>query len=194
MGIHRFAGWIGDTTDELMEEMKKTNILKLLIFFVVPVLLGCGTERSPFLLSTMSQNEPRRTDREPAEIVFVNDFTLGMRTATEQGRPMLAFFTLPQCANAKQMMETTFCDKEIRKLSQRFVCVLVDSSQNATLCEERNVHGFPTILLLSPHGTEIQRMSGRQSADHLSVQMQVALQSTASQLNSTARGAAPLNR
>jgi len=176
---------------EFTEEMSKRNILKLLILFAVPVLLGCGTERSPVLLSTMSQNEALRSDKEPAEIDFVNDFASGGRTAAEHGRPMLVFFTLPQCANALQMMETTFSDKEIRKLSQRFVCVLVDSSKNAALCEERNVKAFPTILLLSSQGTEIQRMSGRQNADQLSVQMQVALQSTASQLNSTVRGTTP---
>lgn len=176
---------------ELTEEMSKKNILKLLIFFAIPALIGCGAERGPFLLSTMSQGGSLRTDAEPTDIVFV-DFASGTRTAS--GRPMLVFFTLPQCAKAQQMMETTFSDKEIRKLSQRFVCILVDSSQNAALCEERNVSGFPTILLLSPQGAEIQRMSGHQNADQLSVQMQVALQSTASQLSSTVRGTPPLSR
>ena len=169
--------------------MKQKNIPKLLIFLVLSVLLGCGTEHNPFLLSTMSQSESLRVGKEPSEIVFVNDFTEGIQTATKQGRPVLAFFTLPQCSNAQQMMKTTFCDKEVCTLSQRFVCILVDSSQTPALCEERNVNGFPTILLLSPQGTEIQRMIGRQSADQLSVQMQVALQSTASQLSSTIRGA-----
>jgi thiol:disulfide interchange protein len=155
---------------------------------------GCGTERNQVVFTTMGQSESLKADKEPQKIVFVNDFKSGVRSAAEQGRPVLAFFTLPQCANAQQMMETTFCDAEIRKLSQRFVCVLVDASQNASMCEERNVNGFPTILLLSSQGTEIQRMSGRQNADQLSVQMQVALQSTASQLMSTVRSASPLNR
>ena len=174
--------------------MSRKNILKLLILFAVPLLIGCGAERSPLLLSTMSQNGSLKVDREPIEIAFGGDFEFGARTAAEQGRPMLVFFTLPQCTNAQQMMETTFSDKEICKLSQRFVCVLVDSSRNAALCEERNVRGFPTILLLSSQGTEIKRMNGRQNADQLSVQMQVVLQSTASQLNGTVRGSAPLNR
>ena len=161
------------------------------MFFAVSTLLGCGTERSPFLLSTMSQSESLRVDQEPSKIAFVNDFATGVQTAAEQSRPVLAFFTLPQCSSAQQMMETTFCDKEVCKLSQRFICILVDSSQNTALCEERNVSGFPTILLLSSQGTEIQRLSGRQGADQLSVQMQVALQSTASQFNSTARSTTP---
>ena len=175
-------------------EMSKRNFWPLLIFFAFPVLLGCGTERNPLLLSTMSRHEKLPSANESAAVDFVSDFASGGRVAAEQSRPLLVFFALPQCVNAQQMMETTFCDKEICKLSQRFICVLVDSSKNAALCEERNVKVFPTILLLSAQGTEIQRMSGRQNADQLSVQMQVALQSTASQLNSTVRGVAPLNR
>ncbi len=168
--------------------------LKLLIFLVLSTLVGCGTERNAAMLSTMCQHEPVKSDKEPVSIAFSNDFSAGLQAASEQERPMLVFFTLPQCANAQQMMETTFRDKEIRKLSQRFVCVLVDSSKNASLCEERRVKGFPAILLLSSQGGEIQRMSGHQNADQLSVQMQVALQSTASQLNGVVRGTVPLNR
>ena len=193
MEIRRLAEWIGDQPMELMEEMKR-NFLKLLIFFAISPLFGCGTERGPFLLSTMNQNETLKSDKEPAEVVFVDGFAEGMQIAMERGRPVLVFFMLPQCVNAQRMMKTTFSDKEIRELSQRFICILVDSSKNATLCEERNVKGFPMILLLSPQGTEIHRMSGFQNADELSVQMQVALQSTTFPLSSAVRGAAPLSR
>ena len=160
--------------------MSKKIPSKLLIVLAVAALVGCGAERSPVLLSTMSRQESLKADKEPTEVVFRSDFSSGVQSASEQSRPMLVFFTLPQCGNAQMMMETTFADKEVCKLSQRFVCVRIDSSQNVSLCEERNVNGFPTILLLSPQGTEIQRMTGRQNADQLSVQMQVALQSTAS--------------
>jgi len=174
---------------KLTEEMKK-NIFKLLIFFAFFALIGCGAERGPFLLPTITL----KSDKEPAAVRFCDDFEVSAWTAAEQDRPMLVFFVLPQCTNAQKMLKTTFSDKEIRELAQRFVCVLVDSSKNASLCEERHVKGFPMILLLSSHGAEIQRMSGFQNADELSVQMQVALQSTAVQLGSTIRGTAPLNR
>ena len=193
MGIHRVAEWIGDQPMELTEEMKR-NIIKLLILFLFSALIGCGAERGSFLLSTMGQSDTLKADKEPEEVVFFDDFGASAWIATDRGRPMLVFFMIPQCANAQKMLETTFSDKEIRELSQRFVCVLVDSTKNVTLCEERNVNGFPMILLLSSQGAEIQRMSGFQRADELSVQMQVALQSTAAQLSSSVRGTAPLNR
>ena len=193
MGIRRVAEWIGDQPMEFTEEMKK-NIVNLLILFPLFALIGCGAERGPFLLSTVSQSEMLMSDKEPAAVRFFDDFEECSWDAADRGRPMLVFFMLPQCANAQKMLKTTFSDKEIRELSQRFVCVLVDSSKNAALCEERNVKGFPMILLLSSQGAEIQRMSGFQNADELSVQMQVALQSTAAQLSSSVRGTAPLNR
>ncbi len=164
---------------EIHGRMSDRITLKLLILMTVLVLIGCGTEHGSAIFSTICRSEPVKATKPMPCIAFDDNFERGMQTADETGRPSLVFFTLPQCSNGNQMLDSTFRNNEIQSLSRRFVCIMIDASKHATLCEKYQVKGFPTILLLSPQGIELQRMSGKQNADQLSVQMQVALQSTA---------------
>lgn len=114
-------------------------------------------------------------------ISFFTTYEEAVLAAQREGKPLLLVFTLPSCANSQRMLETTFQDNEIRRLAQRFVCVIIDATQNSPLSNEFEVQSFPTIIIKNVTDGEIQRVSGKQSVEQLSVRMLVAIQSTASQ-------------
>lgn len=85
------------------------------------------------------------------------------------------------------MQDTTFSDAEVRRLSDRFVCVSIDGATDTELCEFYAVKNFPTTLILNAQGTELQRLSGKQTPAELVLQMHVAIQSTAAKGSQTVR-------
>ncbi|MDR0869349.1 MAG: thioredoxin family protein [Planctomycetaceae bacterium] len=121
---------------------------------------------------------PQKT-AEPGNVVFFDNTAEGRAAAQREEKPLLLFFYLPDCSNSKRMLETVFCNAEIQQLARRFVCVKIDGSKETEYCKGLNIKGFPTTLLLSPQGKEVQRLSGGQTADQLALQMHLTIQSTA---------------
>lgn len=108
-------------------------------------------------------------------ITFVRGWDLGRRYAADRRMPCLAFFTAPWCTYCHRMEETTFCDREVVKLAEQFVCVLVDADAEADLCRRLQISGFPTLELVSPAGVSLGRLTGWQSAPQLIHSLQAAL-------------------
>ncbi len=144
--------------------------------------LGCSVDHQvpPQTRSvTVSSSDSNQTTMPPKPVTFLTNYRQGVELARSESKPALVFFTLSNCSNSKKMLESTFSDEEIARLSNRFVCIMVDGTEHPERCEAMNIKGFPTILFLSPQGTELQRLAGKQNPDQLALQMHVALQSTA---------------
>lgn len=171
-------------------QLRQRSILLGLALSVAVLLLGGGYGVDRLNVSRLSFQEkpqPARQQSELDTVRFLSDFQKAARKADQEAKPLFVFFTLPDCVNSQKMVQTTFQDDEIKRLSQRFICVKVDASVDPELCERLKVEGFPTILFLSPQGIELQRLAGKQSPDHLAVQMHVAIQSTAARLGTVVR-------
>jgi hypothetical protein len=84
------------------------------------------------------------------------------------------------------MLETTFCDEEVKRLAEWLVCVHVDGSQESALCESLGITSFPTIILFNANGTEDSRLVGRQTPNQLAVRMHILLQTMAQRPTTTA--------
>jgi len=109
------------------------------------------------------------------QLQFVHDTEVGRRLSRELGKPSLLFFTADWCTYCRQMEETAFTDSLIGKLSENFVCVLVDADLQPEVCQDFSVTGYPTIQFVSADGRALNRLVGRQSASGLATGMQAAL-------------------
>ena len=115
-------------------------------------------------------------------LAFVNGYLRGYEEARNQGKPMLVLFTVSGCGYCEQMIREASADEQVVRLSARFVCILVDADQEPEICREFRVRGYPTIQFISPRGVPLNRLMGRTPSDQLAVQMQAALQATASRI------------
>ena len=135
------------------------------------VMAGCGGE------SPAQVPAPIVEVRQP--IAFMHDHTAGLEVARQERKPTLLFFSVPGNVGSQRMLDTTFCDDEIKRLAEKLVCVHIDGSQESALCEALEISSFPTIILSNANGMEVRRLVGRQTPDQLAVQIQVLLQATA---------------
>ncbi|MDR0705275.1 MAG: thioredoxin family protein [Planctomycetaceae bacterium] len=146
-------------------------------------ILGCNVKLqqsapSSDVVSILPNNGA--TDRsETALVSFFDDYRLGFETAKREMKLVLLFFTIPSSDASQRMMETTFRDDEVKRLSNRFVCIRVDGSKESNFCQSVGIKGFPTILFMTSQGEELQRLTGKLTPDQLALPMHVMLQSTA---------------
>jgi thiol-disulfide isomerase/thioredoxin len=116
------------------------------------------------------------------QVAFVSGYLRGYEQARQEGKPMLVLFSVPGCGYCEQMVREASADEQVVRLSRRFVCILVDADQEPEICREFRVRAYPTIQFMSPRGVPLNRLMGRTPARRLAVQMQAALEATASRM------------
>lgn len=158
----------------------------LFLLLSIALITGCYAAVRSLPAAKTEKNDVKQTVK-TEEIFFFEDFDDGYKTAQREAKPMLMFFYLPNCDNSRQMMETTFGDAEIQRLAQRFVCIKINGTDELDCCKKYDVKGFPTTLLLSPQGMEIQRLSGKQTPNQLVQQMHLVIQTATARLTSIIR-------
>jgi thioredoxin-like negative regulator of GroEL len=52
-------------------------------------------------------------------------------------------------------------EQQVVQRSRKFICVAVDADRDPEICRTRGVRGYPTILVLSPDGREMARVTGK---------------------------------
>jgi len=149
--------------------MKHRYILLLVLAVVVCSLLPGCSERSPAQI-------PPAVEAAKQPVAFLSDPSAGFEIARQERKPILLFFSVPDSAGSQRMMNTTFCDEEIKRLSEWLVCIHVDGSHESALCESLAISSFPTIILSNVDGVEVRRLVGKQTPDQLAVQIHVLLQ------------------
>jgi hypothetical protein len=152
----------------------------LLLFFAV---IGCGKgnhSRLPETKDAVSSNV------NPA-VEFTGNRAEGLERAKMEKKPALLFFGIPDNISSQKMLETAFCNSEVVKLAQAFICIKIDGVAESDYCESLGIRGFPTIVLANSSGSEIQRLTGKQSPELLITQMHVVLQTVALRQNAPVR-------
>ena len=160
--------------DSIASSLQKVSwqIALLICFSMIVACSGCGREGSA---STAALGIDPQLLTQHGQIHFIEDVALGRQLSSEKGKPCLLFFTAEWCTYCRQMEETAFVDSVVGKLSENFVCVLVDADQNPQVCQEYSVTGYPTIQFVSADGRALNRLVGRQSAPALATGMQAAM-------------------
>ncbi len=110
---------------------------------------------------------------------FVEGYRQGYAESVRQSKPMLLFFTADWCQYCHQMADEAFTHPQVVRLSEQFVCVLVDADAEPDVCRQFEVTGYPTIQFLSPRGVPLERVVGKKPGHQVMMAMQAALQHVA---------------
>lgn len=130
--------------------------------------------------SRLPASPPKSND--PALAVqFKTDLATGLSAASDGQKPVLLFFAAENCPFSRKMLDETFADPEIRRLSQAFVCVQIDPDTDnlGPLGKDYRVPGTPTVQFLSSEGGDLLQTARFQSAPELKNQMEKVLHSVA---------------
>ncbi|MDR1964589.1 MAG: thioredoxin family protein [Planctomycetaceae bacterium] len=172
--------------------MNRIQLFFITLLVIVVGILGCNVKLQSMppsssgavtvLPKSNSENRPEITS-----VCFLDDYRQGLEIAKQEAKLVLIFFTIPNSDASQRMMETTFRDEEIKRLSNRFVCIRVDGSKESDFCKSIGIKGFPTVLFMTPQGEELQRLAGKLTPDQLALPMHVMIQTTATKIGSIIR-------
>lgn len=109
------------------------------------------------------------------KVRFVTDYREGLERALAEKRPVLIFFTAKWCRFCSEMQKEALRDPRVVRLSEEFVCVLVDADEDQDLCSEFGVRAYPTVQFVLPDGSQLTRVVGRNSPEELATHMQAVL-------------------
>jgi len=104
-------------------------------------------------------------------IEFVEDHGMARARAGAEGRPLLILFRASWCRHSADMSRGMLLDPEIVRRSRRFICVAVDADRDRDICESYGVTGFPTLLVLSADGTELERQVGAMPPERMAAML-----------------------
>jgi thiol-disulfide isomerase/thioredoxin len=113
----------------------------------------------------------------PSEGLFLNlPIDRALAKAAEQRRVVLIDFYTTWCGPCKLLDSTTWKDERvIALLEQEAVPLKVDAEKEAVLSQKYAINAYPTILLLRPDGSVLDRMVGYQKPEAFIVSFQGAI-------------------
>lgn len=157
-----------------------TRLPRTAALVAVALLAGCSASSLEGVSSGRGDSAQTGLDGSPRAVQFIEGYSEGFEQARATGKPMLVLFMAQWCSFSRQMLVETFTDDQVVRLADQFVCIRVDADNSADVCREFEVRGFPTVQFLSPRGVPLNRLTGKTPGDALALQMQAALQATAS--------------
>ncbi len=103
----------------------------------------------------------------PADDPFKHlTFDAACKTAADDKKIVLIDFFTTWCGPCKMLDRETWSDADVQKwLDKNTVALKVDAEKEADLARKFKIQGYPTILLLKPDGTEIDRIVGFRPPD-----------------------------
>ena len=182
-----FAGVFFGATDSLDSSSTKSSRfgkafgLVALIYGVV-LLIGLLAGNSSFThplrgiagSAATGTNNAAQTHVQFERVKTVADLNNVVRTASQQGKPVMFDFYADWCISCKEMEAFTFTDERVKALLKNAVLVQADVTANdaddKALLKEFSLFGPPAILFYNPNGEEISRarVVGFMNADKFS--------------------------
>lgn len=89
-----------------------------------------------------------------------NDLETALALAAKHNKPVLVYFTMPQCAWCRRLDAEVLQNPEVRKRLASFVLVKLDLAVDEKAAARFRIRSTPTLLLLSPEGRETQKLEG----------------------------------
>ena len=97
----------------------------------------------------------------PTSIEYVEDYAAGLERASTSGRPLVIICRASWCRWSAGLSQGVLADPDVVQRSSRCVCVTLDADRDADVCRRLGVRGFPTVILQTPDGREVKRLTGR---------------------------------
>lgn len=99
-----------------------------------------------------------------------------LEQAHREGKPVLIDFVADWCIPCHEMEATTFADRRVAALAQRFTMlradVTLEDERTKAITQRFDIKGVPTIVLLDSRGREVHRMVGYIVAEELALAME----------------------
>jgi thiol-disulfide isomerase/thioredoxin len=128
-----------------MIRMNAVGWLGLFIAWQMAAMVPAGADEGPFRDVSLDRARQAATDG-AKRFVLVDFYTVW-------------------CGPCKKLDETTWKDQEVRDwLSKEAVCIKIDAEKVEALAEKYRINVYPTVLLVRPDGSEIDRLVGYRDA------------------------------
>ena len=92
-------------------------------------------------------------------------FDEAIEKAQAEDKPIMADFFANWCGYCKKLDRETFANTTVDALSDKFVCVKIDTDKNQDLSKKYGVRGLPTVVFFDKEGKEINRIVGFRGPD-----------------------------
>src|SRR5580658_8830436 len=88
-------------------------------------------------------------------------FEAASKHASQTGKIVLVDFYTTWCGPCKMLDKNTWTDAAvIQLLEQKTVALRIDAEKEAALSKRYKIEAYPSVLLIKPDGTEIDRLVG----------------------------------
>ena len=105
----------------------------------------------------------RAAKRGGDKVPFIHDFDYASGLAKERKQNLLVDFETTWCGPCKTMDQWVYTADTVINAARNIVCVKVDGDENRGLVKKFDVAGYPTMILMSPEGKILKKVTGYQS-------------------------------
>lgn len=124
------------------------------------------SRRIPILLIALCLNSAIVAAQENLPIQWQTSPQIAASMTERTHRPILIYFTAEQCVYCRKLERSTWSQPEVASnVSRHFVALKVDGGAQPELASKMKVAGFPAVVVLSPEGKELARVTGYVSAE-----------------------------
>ena len=93
-------------------------------------------------------------------IAWTESLPQAQKTAAKEKKVIFIDFWATWCGPCKQMLSTTYQDKDVVARSKQFVPVLVDADKQQSLLQKYKVEAIPTVIFMDAKGKVLVRSTG----------------------------------
>ncbi len=93
-------------------------------------------------------------------VVWLATMDEGKERATEDGKPLLVYYTADWCKMTEQFEDDTLANATVAEKLRGFVTVKIDADADEETPAAYNVTAFPTTIFYNPDGSEVKRLVG----------------------------------
>lgn len=92
---------------------------------------------------------------------WATNLQTSLKTAAKANKQLLVDFTAEWCGWCKKMETDVFNKADFKNyVKSRYQLVRVDADKYKDIVAKYKISGFPTVMILSPKGVEVQRIVG----------------------------------
>ena len=109
---------------------------------------------------SISTTLPAAGESAAVGIAWEESLDSAMARAAAESRPVLVYFTMPNCSICRHLEATTLSDPAVRQRLRDLVCVRIDVTVEREIAARLGVEGTPTIVMLASDGRMQNRVTG----------------------------------
>jgi len=115
-----------------------------------------------------------------ADVPWLSDVNHAYEVAARDRRPLLVYVTMSGCPHCTRMDQRTFTDPQLAaEIGETCVPVKIDAQRHSGFIKAHQVKAFPTLLLLSPDKTVIDRAKGYLTPTQVHQRLNAAVEASA---------------